>query len=94
MRHVRLAIKKINVSRSIANQLVGEHHTRFHRCLVGAVIMFVGVAIAKSAHDFEVMRFGHYLSYLVDLVGYAVHGIGAVPYVEAFIAAATISGDE
>lgn len=67
-----------NVPRIICHRLIGGHHTPGHRMAVGLVIMIGGVAVAKSAHaaEYVIIQGG------LDLLGYAIHGLGAVPFIE------------
>lgn len=74
-------IHKFNVSKPICNHLVGKNHTPTHRATAGAVIMTIGVMVAKSGHYVHFMV----LEYLLDLCGYLIHGIGAIPIVEKII---------
>jgi hypothetical protein len=70
--------KYLNLPAIVAEHLVGSQHKEHHRMLSGLAIMGVGVSIAKSGHYFHT----DVIIYLVDLVGYGVHGIGLVPFVE------------
>lgn len=73
-------IRKANVvTYWICDHLVGEDHTHKHRCLVGMVIMGVGVAIAQGSAEIH-LPLAHSIG---DGLGYLLHGIGAFPYVEA-----------
>jgi hypothetical protein len=50
--------------------------------LAGLAIMVVGVGIAKSAGYFET----HEMHFVLDMVGYCVHGLGCTPFIEYFVA--------
>lgn len=65
----------------LCNHLVGKHHTLRHRILFGIVFILIGVYVAHCAHHFN-----NVLAFVVDGVGYLIHGIGAIPFVEATIA--------
>lgn len=71
-------LSKVNVSRYIADHLVGQHHTISHRRLVGVVVMISGVGIYKLACmvDFTIIHFGG------EVLGYAIHGMGLIPFAE------------
>lgn len=65
----------------ISNHMFGEKHTHRHKMGVGGVIAVIGVYIASSAHHFTL----HFVQIGVDLIGYAVHGLGVAPYIEFFM---------
>jgi hypothetical protein len=86
----QMVLHNANIPRVLCDHMLGEHHTTRHRMLVGTVVMLCGVLIAKTT--------GHIHSEVVevmgDLTGYLVHGVGAVPYVDALvIAVRRSSGD-
>ncbi len=66
--------------RFITTGIFGENHTLTHRIIVGSGVMVVGVNIAhvSSMVHIEVIQLS------LDGVGYLVHGIGAVPFVDLF----------
>lgn len=68
----------LNVPHFVCTHLLGEHHSETHRMVVGVMVMVMGVVISKSM--------GHspnlFLHYGADTLGYAIHGIGAIPFVE------------
>lgn len=76
-------LRYINVPRLMAVHVMGKNHNEGHHMVAGVVVMVVGVMIAKSAEhlQYEVLK------YLADMVGYAIHGIGLTPYVEALLRA-------
>jgi len=61
-----------------STSLFGENHSLTHRCIVGVGIMIVGVNIAHTA-EFITIAF---IKLSLDGVGYLIHGIGAVPFVD------------
>lgn len=69
--------------RKTTEHLFGDNHNSTHKMSVGFVIMFVGVCVAKSAHVVHL----DIISYFMDLIGYALHGVGASPYIEHLIKA-------
>jgi len=73
------ALNYINLPKHTANHLIGNQHTQGHRMFIGAIVIIIGVVISKgSAHiGLSVMH------YFGDAVGYLVHGIGTIPYIEA-----------
>lgn len=77
---LKKALNKVDVSRKISNHLVGENHSLGHRMIIGAVIIFGGVAIAAVGHGEQWL-----FAYLIDGTGYLIHAMGAVPYIEWFI---------
>lgn len=84
---MRFRIHKINLMYVICDHLVGEDHSSLHRKIAGVVVMATGVIIAKSGH-FIPFECGEYIC---DGVGYLVHGIGAVPFVESIVAFTTVA---
>ena len=64
--------------RLISTGLFGEHHTLTHRCLVGAGVMVVGVNMAHASEFFAI----GVIKLTVDGIGYLIHGIGAVPFID------------
>jgi hypothetical protein len=68
-------LEKLNASRVICNHLIGEKHTSGHRAVTGVIIMVFGVCVAKSAVYIHIIP----VHILLDLVGYLIHAIGAIP---------------
>ena len=75
---MRNFIRSINVSRTVCDHLLDEKHTNRHRMGVGGIIIFMGVAVSKIPINITVIHF------ILDGVGYAIHGIGLVPFIEWF----------
>lgn len=63
----------------VCNHLIGDNHTKTHKLTIGAFIMIIGVTISKSI---IFLGEGSFIIIIVDGIGYLIHGIGAVPYVE------------
>lgn len=82
MERVQKIVSKLNAPRVVCQHLFGKDHTAAHRMIVGAVVMIAGVGIAKLGGHSE----AHILAYLSDVIGYAIHGIGLTPFLEALIA--------
>lgn len=71
-------IEKVDVPKIICVHLIGEDHTLHHRMGVGFIIMSIGVLISRfSEGSFYIIHF------FGDLVGFAIHGIGTIPFGEA-----------
>lgn len=81
-----IKLDKLNVAKKISNNLVGENHTHVHRMMVGSAIMILGVLVAFSATGTHVV-----IHIFLDMLGYGIHGIGAVPFVDYFITASKTS---
>ncbi len=79
---MKKVLSDICVARTIATHLVGHDHKFWHRGLIGICFMLVGVLIAKEAAACEY----HVLALLGDTVGYDLHGVGLVPFIEALLA--------
>lgn len=65
----------------ITHHMFGKHHTHRHKMSVGGGVMVIEVVIASSAHYFPF----HVIQLSLDLIGYAIHGLGASPYIEYFV---------
>lgn len=68
-------VQNLNVTKTVCNHLIGENHSNMHRLLTGVIIMSAGVFISKSGNGFV-------MHIIADVVGYAIHGIGLIPFVE------------
>jgi len=67
----------LNLPKHICNHLLNDkNHSHVHRMCVGLIIMPIGVFISKCFADIHVAHF------LCDIVGYAIHGVGLVPFIE------------
>jgi len=73
----RVILTNLNISKVVCDHLLDEKHTSVHRMIAGSFIMSVGVGISKIHVTMVVIHF------LLDGVGYAIHGIGLIPYVES-----------
>lgn len=72
--------------------LFGETHSLTHRCIVGVGIMIVGVNVAHAAEMVTIA----FIKLSLDGVGYLIHGIGAVPFVDLLhnLSSKTVGDDE
>lgn len=59
------------------NHLVGKDHTHLHRIIVGIPVIVLGVAISKYG-----IGLSGPIHIMLDGIGYLVHGIGAIPFIE------------
>lgn len=75
-------INKVNVSKVVCDHLIGEEHTQRHRMITGLIIIVLGVGISKIPTSI------HVIHWMADAVGYGVHGLGCVPFIERFLAGA------
>lgn len=64
--------------RWMCNHLFGEAHTKTHRIVTGVFMAFGGICVAKIHVDNIVIYF------IVDLIGYGLHGFGLLPLFEHF----------
>ena len=74
-------LHKICVSRVICDHLVGDKHSQSHRYVVGTVIMSLGVGLTQVVFFWEATA----IHIIGDIIGYGVHGLGAVPFIDKFI---------
>jgi hypothetical protein len=66
----------LNVSKTICNHLIDEKHSHSHRMIVGVLIMVIGVSVSKIPVTITMIHF------FLDGIGYAIHGIGLIPFIE------------
>lgn len=85
----QMILHNANVPRVLCDHMLGEQHTTKHRMVVGTLVMVCGVMIAKftSHAPYEILEVAG------DLTGYLVHGVGAVPYVDALVMAVRRSNE-
>ena len=77
-RHLKIAIRNVDIVRPLCNKLIGRDHASHHRITVGVAIIIGGVIISKTlghVHFFPV-------AVVFDALGYGLHGIGLVPIIE------------
>lgn len=73
---MEIRTSKVNIVRPLCRNLVGQNHGFHHRAGVG--IMICGVVIAKTVGHNE----QEVVALLGDTLGYGLHGIGLIPFVE------------
>lgn len=79
---LQFVIKKVNIPKKVCHVLVGEEHKFIHRAVVGICIMVIGAGVAHAGgHSGSV-----FLAISGDTVGFGMHGIGLIPFVEALLA--------
>ena len=76
---MRGVLNRLNVTKAVCDHLVGEGHTERHRMITGVFIVIVGVGISKIPTTITIIHF------LLDAVGYGVHGLGCIPFIDRFI---------
>lgn len=83
MKNLKASITKINFVHKACDVLAGEHHHPILRFTFGLCVMACGVYIAKTIghHPQEAVAFAG------DTVGYGIHGVGLIPFVEAILKA-------
>lgn len=73
-------VRILNIPLLVCDLCLGDRADHSHRMLAGVATMCAGVFIAKgfgSIHSFGI-------HYLADIVGFLIHGMGAVPFFEAY----------
>ncbi len=71
-------VRRYNVFHPVCSLLFGKHHKASHRMVVGFIVAAGGVYLAKYTGHFE----SELVHYLGDGVGYGLHGMGLVPFIE------------
>lgn len=74
-------LHRLNLPRYICNILVDKKHCLCHRYFVGILVMMCGVVIAKTIGHHPT----HYIALVGDTLGYGLHGIGLIPFVETLL---------
>lgn len=76
----------IHLPKAICHHAIGKDHTLAHRMWAGFGIMIFGVSTAKAAALMPDPIAHHFIvHYGLDLMGYAIHGLGAIPFIEYFL---------
>jgi hypothetical protein len=70
---------KYNIMMMLCNHIVGTQHTRTHRRIAGLIFMVIGVYIAGYCQSTVIL-----FKITGDVVGFGLHGIGLMPYIEVF----------
>ncbi len=71
-------IRKVDISRYMANHIVGNNHTQIHRRISGFIVMVFGVVLTQL---------GGATSYLIihisaDIIGWGFHAVGLIPFIK------------
>ena len=78
---VHLVVRKVNIIVPVCDALLGDKHSIRYRMATGVAVMAVGVSIAKV--------FGHVanplLAYSADAIGFGIHAIGMVPFIDHLV---------
>jgi hypothetical protein len=71
-------IQKIDVSKHLANHLVGEHHTIKHRRMFGGFMIVMGTIVGGLVRDIIHLPFFH--TFLDYTLMPSIHCLGAIPF--------------
>lgn len=74
-------LDSVNLPKYVCHRLVGEDHPKSHRMIAGALVMAVGVIVAKTMAPIHFFQ----LHILGDIIGYGIHALGAVPFIDHII---------
>lgn len=66
-----------NLPKHVSNHLCGQNHSIAHRRIVGVIVIVFGVVISKAGGELFILHV------VFDAFGYALHGIGLIPFIEA-----------
>lgn len=75
---VHVILVHVNIVRPICSVVLGKKHSTAHRLIAGFIVAALGVIIAKHSSVFG----NEYIEHIGDGVGYALHGMGLVPFIE------------
>lgn len=78
MKKVYQILDVINIPKHIVSHMIGEKHSTWHHRITGAIIMVFGVGVVKIFYITSDIGLFHFVG---DLVGFAIHGVGLVPWV-------------
>jgi hypothetical protein len=83
MQTLKVSLNKINFVHHACDTLASKNHHILVRLLFGICVMLTGVYIAKTLghHPVEAVAMAG------DTVGYGIHGIGLIPFVEKILSA-------
>lgn len=71
-------LNSIDPSRFIAKHVLGPKYTLTHRKVIGTLLMILGVCGVKIfSHEFDSII----VHIVTDILGYAFHGIGLLPWI-------------
>lgn len=68
-------LSKCDLTKPLTDHIAGKNHTKTHRRCVGGVILIIGVLISKLGGDIVVLHV------VFDAFGYALHGVGLIPFI-------------
>lgn len=83
-KRIALLVQRANLLRPIAAVLLGKHHKPSHRMALGVVVMAAGISIYKGGEHFD----STVIAFVTDGIGFFVHGMGLVPFLEHLAEAA------
>lgn len=64
------------MNKNLCNHLLGEGHSHRHRMIVGILTMFIGVVVAKVGSPTLILHC------ITETLGFGLHAIGAIPFIE------------
>jgi len=67
----------LNLTKHLARHIGGPNHTDKHHKISGAIVMATGVGLVKLASLSDLFL----LHYFAEMVGFAIHAIGVVPFI-------------
>lgn len=76
-----MKINPLNLPHWFCHTTIGREHKSHHRMIAGTILMGVGVSIAKASSGFE----AHWVHYVLDGIGYGIHGLGLTPFIESWM---------
>lgn len=74
-----LFLRRINLARYIAKNLLGDKASARHRKISGIALMVVGVGLTQLAALCEV----HFVHFLAEILRDGLGGVGILPFVDA-----------
>ncbi len=71
---------KLNLTKNVANHLIGSQHTHIHRKLMGIAIIMIGIVLKLTLTN---LFSSEIISYLSEIISNTFHGIGLLPFIMA-----------
>jgi hypothetical protein len=75
---IQIIVYNLNIPARVCDHVMGQKHEIRHRRTAGGIIMVIGVLMAHFATETHILI----LTITGDILGYALHGTGLIPFLE------------